>query len=70
MIANKGHPRHLAARSRTCYSLHVINPQQKEQAKMNAQSYFNEEFDKAVISFVLIFIVIIVASIIDALTKY
>lgn len=37
---------------------------------MNAQSYFNEDFDKAVIGFVLIFIVIIVASIIDAQTKY
>lgn len=37
---------------------------------MNAQSYFNEEFDKAILSFVLIFIVIIVASIIDAQTKY
>lgn len=37
---------------------------------MNAQSYFNEEFDKAVIGFVLIFIVIIVASIIEAQTKY
>ena len=37
---------------------------------MNAQSYFNEELDKAVISFVLIFIVIIIASIIEAQTKY
>lgn len=37
---------------------------------MNAQNYFNEEFDKAVLSFVLIFIVIIVASIIEAQTKY
>ncbi len=37
---------------------------------MNAQSYFNEDFDKAVIGFVLVFLVIIVASIIDAQTKY
>lgn len=37
---------------------------------MNAQSYFNEDFDKAIIGFVLVFLVIIVASIIDAQTKY
>lgn len=37
---------------------------------MNAQSYFNEEFDKAIVGFILVVIVIIVASIIEAIFKY